>query len=232
MIRFNGVDLEETFPEVKVEDIRVGPIQITPVARQRINPGQDFIRMTEGNRTIVITFAIQIDDIDERIAKLEELKEWAMPYQESQLSLPMYPGKHFDCICTGYPEPSYRQWWEAKLRFVFTTFDNPFLTSDDEIRASCGAQFSVSGSAAPLMRIERRLSSRTANQTYSADGKSMFFEQIPAGNMIIDLNRQTAEVSGASIMQYFGKTSKFIEPKTGNILIAGVGTVIYRERWK
>lgn len=232
MIKFNGVDLEETFPEVKIEDIRVNPIQITPVARQRINAGQDFIRMTEGNRTIVITFAIQIDDKDERIAKLEEIKTWAMPYQESQLALPMYPGKHFDCRCTGFPEPSYRQWWESKLRLVFTTFDNPFLTSDDEIRASCGSQFSVSGSAAPLMRIERRLSSRVANQTYAADGKSMFFEQIPAGSMIIDLNRQTAEVSGTSIMQYFGKTSKFIEPRTGNILISGVGTVIYRERWK
>ena len=232
MIKFNGVDLEETFPEVKIEDIRVNPIQITPVARQRINAGQDFIRMTEGNRTIVITFAIQIDDIDERIEKLEEIKAWAMPYTESQLVLPMYPGKHFDCRCTGYPEPSYRQWWESKLRLVFTTFDNPYLTSDDEIRASCGSQFSVSGSAAPVMRIERRLSGRVANQTYSADGKSMFFEQIPAGNMVIDLNRQTAEVSGTSIMQYFGTTSKFIEPRTGNILISGVGTVIYRERWK
>lgn len=232
MIKFNGIDLEETIPELKVEDIRVNPIQITPVVRQRIGAGQDFIRMTEGTRTIVITFALQIDDLDERIAKLEEVKQWAMPYQESQLSLPMYPDKHFDCRCTGYPEPSYRQWWEAKLRLVFTTFNNPYLTSDDEIRANCGTQFSVGGTAAPQMRIERQLSSKVANQTYAADGKSMFFEQIPAGKMLIDLNRQTAEVGGASIMQYFGKTSKFIEPRTGNILISGVGTVIYRERWR
>ena len=59
----------------------------------------------------------------------------------------------------------------------------------------------------------------------------MFFDQIPAGKLLIDLNRQTAEVSGTSIMQNFGKTSKFIEPRTGNILITGTGTVVYRERW-
>lgn len=232
MIKFNGIDLEETIPELKIEDIQVSPIQITPVARQRINSGLDFIRMTEGSRTITITFAIPVDNIDERIEKLEELKAWAMLYQESQLSLPMFPGKHFDCRCTAYPVPSYRQWWENGMRLVFTTFNNPYLTSDDEIRASCGTQFSVGGTASPMMRIERRLSSMVANQTYAADGKSMFFEKIPAGSLLIDMNRQTAQVSGTSIMQYFGKTSKFIEPRTGNILISGVGTIIYRERWK
>jgi hypothetical protein len=59
----------------------------------------------------------------------------------------------------------------------------------------------------------------------------MFFEQIPAGNLVIDLNKQTAAVSGTSIMMYFGKTSRFIQPVTGNITIAGTGTVTYRERW-
>ena len=83
-----------------------------------------------------------------------------------------------------------------------------------------------------MMRIERTLASAVANQTYASGGKSMFFEQIPAGRMLIDLNKQTAEVSGTSIMQYFGKTSKFIEPRTGNITISGTGTVVYRERWR
>ena len=231
MILFNGKDLEEIAP-VKIEDIRVGPIQITPVARQRITGGQDFIRMTEGNRTIVITFALQNEDKDERFTQLEDIKAWAKPYTDGVLSLPMYPDRHFDCRCTGFPEPSYRQWWESKLRLVFTTFDNPYLTSDEEIRANCGQQFSVAGSAPPMMRIERTLASAIANQTYASDGKSMFFEQIPAGRMLIDLNKQTAEVSGTSIMQYFGKTSKFIEPRTGNITISGTGTVVYRERWR
>jgi hypothetical protein len=59
----------------------------------------------------------------------------------------------------------------------------------------------------------------------------MFFSQIPAGRLVIDLNRQTAEVSGQSIMQYFSPTSRFIEPVPGNITITGNGNIYYRERW-
>lgn len=230
MIIFNGVDLEEIAP-VKIDDIRVSPIQTNPVARQRVGFGQDFVRMTGGNRTITVTFALLLQDRDERFEALQKIVEWARPFEECVLSLPMYPGKHFDCRCTGYPEPSYRQWWESKLRLTFTTFDNPFLTSDDEIRATCGVPFNIGGTAPPLMRITRQVPSRSANQTYAANGQSMFFSVIPAGALVIDLNRQTAEVGGTSIMQYFSQTSRFIEPTTGAITISGNGAIIYRERW-
>lgn len=230
MIIFNGVDLETIAP-VKIDDIRVSPIQTTPTARQRVGFGQDFVRMTGGNRTITITFAVLIEDRDERYRILEAIKEWARPYEEHALSLPMFEKKHFDCMCTGYPEPSYRQWWESKLRLVFTTFGNPFLTSDDEIKTNCGVPFSIGGNAPPLIQITRKLTSKVSNQTYSANGQSMVFSQIPAGNLVIDLNKQTAEVSGVSIMQYFGVTGKFIKPVTGNITIAGTGAISYRERW-
>lgn len=230
MIIFNGVDLEEIAP-VKIDDIRVSPIQTTPVARQRLGFGQDFVRMTGGNRTIAITFALLNQDRDERFKLLEAIKEWADPYTEHALSLPMYEKKHFDCICTGYPEPSYRQWWESKLRLTFTTFDNPYLTSDDEIKTQCGTPFSIGGTAPPLIQITRKLTSTVSNQTYAANGQSMVFSKIPTGNLLIDLNKQTAEVSGTSIMQFFGITSRFIKPVTGNITITGTGTITYRERW-
>ena len=230
MISFNGIDLQEIVP-VKIEDIRVSPIQTTPTVRQRIDFGQDFIRMTGANRTATITFSLLNEDRDERFDQLQQIVEWANPYNEGVLKLPMFEDRHLDCICTGYPEPSYRQWWESKLRLVFTTFENPYWSSDDEIRANCGVPFSVGGTAPPLIRIERTLTSKAANQTYASNGKSMFFSQIPSGKMIIDLNKQTAEVSKTSIMQYFGKTSKFIEPTTGNITITGTGTIFYRERW-
>ena len=161
MILFNNVDLEDIAP-VKIDDIRVSPIQTTPVSRQRYGFGQDYVRMTGGNRTITITFALLEEDKDERFRLLEDIKEWADPFKEHALSLPMYTGKHFDCICTGYPEPSYRQWFESKLRLVFTTYGNPYLTSDDENRANCNTQFSISGTAPPIMRIERSVPSATA----------------------------------------------------------------------
>ena len=230
MIIFNGVDLEEIAP-VKIEDIRVTPMNVQPVERQNVGIGQNFIRMTGGQRTITVTFALLNDNKDERFELLEAIKEWARPWEECPLILPMYPGKHFDCRCTKYPEPSYRQWWESKLRLVFTTFENPYLTSNEELRAGMNEQLVIGGTAPPLIRIERRLSSRVANQTYACNGQSMFFSQIPAGQLKIDLNKQTAEVSGSTIMQYFGKTSQFIEPVNGNMTITGNGTIIYRERW-
>ena len=230
MIKFGGVDLTDIAP-VRIDDIRVNPIQVTPVARQRIGFGQDFVRMTGGNRTIVITFALLEADLDARFQTIQEIIKWAQPFEECPLVLPMDENKYFDCRCTSHPEPSYRQWWESKLRLVFTTFDNPYWTSNEEIRTQCGTPFSVGGTAPPLMKITRTLVSRVANQTYAANGQSMFFEQIPAGNLKIDLNRQTADVSGTSIMQYFGKTGQFITPTTGNITITGNGQILYRERW-
>ena len=232
MIIFNGADLQDIAPaKIKIEDVRISPIEINPVVRQRIDLGQDFVRMTGGTRTIAITFAVLEEDKDLRYDYLEQIKEWARPFQQGPLVLPMYPGKYFDCICTVYPEPSYRQWWESKLRLVFTTFENPYLTSNDEIRANCGDPLTIGGTAPPLMRIERKLSSAVANQTYACNGRSMMFTRIPAGQMKIDLNKQTAEVSGSSIMQWYTKTGKFIVPAIGNMTITGTGTIIYRERW-
>lgn len=230
MINFNGVNLEDIAP-VKIKDIQVSPISISPVANQRIGLGQDFVRMTGGQRTITITFALLDEDIDDRFNVLEDIKNWATPFEDHPLVLPMFPESHFDVRCTKYPEPSYRQWWESKLKLVFTTFENPYLTSNDEISANAGEALTIGGTAPPLIRIERNVSSGIANQTYACNGKSMFFSQIPAGKMTIDLNMQTAEVSGASIMKYFGKTSRFIEPVNGNMTITGIGTIIYRERW-
>ena len=230
MIIFNGVDLEEIAP-VKIEDIRVNPMSAQAVYNQKVGIGQDFVRMSNGQRTIVITFALLVEDKNERFRLLESIKEWARPWEECPLILPMYEDKHFDCRCTGYPEPSYRQWWESRLRLVFTTYENPYLTSNDEIRAATNDPLTIGGTAPPLVRIERKLTSKVANQTYSCNGQSMYFSQIPAGNLKIDLNKQTAEVSGSSIMQYFGKTSRFITPVAGNMTVTGSGTIIYRERW-
>lgn len=230
MIRFNGVNLEDIAP-VKIEDIRPGPIDTQAVVNQRIGLGQNFVRMTGGSRQIVVTFALLVEDKDQRFEYLEAIKEWAQPWKECPLILPMFPNKHYDCRCTGYPEPSYRQWWESKLRLVFTTYENPYLTSNDEIRASMNTPLAIGGTAPPLIRIERFLPSRASEQSYSCNGKTMFFSTIPAGQMIIDLNKQTAAVGNNSIMKYFGKTSRFIEPVAGYMTITGTGTIVYRERW-
>lgn len=232
MIIFNGVDLTETIP-VKVEDIMVSPIQLSPVARQRaIQFGAEFIRLAGGTRTVTITFAMLDIDITEREAQMQALRDWASIGKEYTLELPEFANKHLECAVTSLPDHSYRKWWENKLKIVFTAFNNPYWTSNDLIEVPCGNTFSIGGSAPPLMTIEYKRITAASNQTYSNGTDSMTFTQIPAGNMVIDLNKQTAAIGKTSFMSKYNPTSTWIVPKVGaNQKITGKGTIKYRERW-
>jgi phage-related protein len=232
MIIFNGVDLMETIP-VQIEDIAVSPIQLNPVARFRaIGFGADFVRMGGGERTVTITFALLEADRTEREKAMQALRDWACIGAEYTLELPEFENRHLECAVTMLPDHSYRKWWENKLRIQFTCYNNPYWTSNDLIEVPCGNLFSIGGSAPPLMTIERRGSTPLSNATYSNGSESMTFTTIPAGNLTIDLNRQTAAIGNASIMRYYTPTSTWIAPKVGaNQRINGTGTIKYRERW-
>ena len=233
MIVFNGVQLESV-ANVMVEDIRVNPIQYNPVTRARaIQYGSEFVRMRGGERKITINFAILEEDPVVRREMLTAVSQWARTDAEHKLELPQDPTRCFWCVCTSKPEPSTRQWWESKLRLVFTCFNNPFWTDKAEKSVACGTAFTVLGDAPPLMRIERTVSGSAAqNQTYSNGTQSMTFSSIPVGNMVIDLDAQTAAVGGSSIMSNYQASGSFIIPKTGTQTITGTGTVKYRERWE
>ena len=234
MIYFDSVALESVAP-VKVDDIHVSPVPLSPVTRQRaIRFGADYVRMGGGARTVNITFALLEINRDTRRKQLDAITNWAQVGQKKWLQLPNYEGRHLEAVCTSLPEPSLRMWWESKLRLVFTCFDDPFWIANDEKSAACGSAFFVGGNAhdGPLMRIERTLSAAASNQAYSDGNDTMTFSSIPAGNMVIDLNRQTAAVGGVSFMQYYTFGSHFIQPKNGTQTITGTGTVKFRERWE
>ena len=88
------------------------------------------------------------------------------------------------------------------------------------------------------MRIERTLSSSASNQSYGitvpqgTSLETMSFTTIPAGNLVIDLNNQTAYVGAANIMEFYTAFSSFIIPRVGTQTITGTGTVKYRERFE
>lgn len=231
MIYFNGTALESVAP-VKIEDIRVSPITQAPVSRDRaLNAGADFIRTRDGTRTIMITFAIIEQDYDTRQQYIEAVTAWATSEKPEPMQLPYHENKVIDVLCTSLPDPSTRQWWESRLSLTFTAFD-PYFYATTEKSAECGAQFEVSGNAPPIMRIERTLSEDADDQSYSDGVNTMTFTAIPAGDMVIDLNRQTAKVGNTSIMSAYTFDSTFLKPKTGTQTITGTGTVKWRERWK
>ena len=232
MIVFNGVALESV-ANVKIEDIRVSPIKLNPVARGRaIRFGSEFVRMGGGERTVTITFALLDMNEINRHAAIMAISQWAKTDAEYRLELPNEPNRYLTCVCTSKPEPSTRQWWESKLRLVFTCYDNPYWTAKNTKSVSCGTSFNVLGDAPPLMTITRTLTSTASNQTYSNATESMTFTTVPSGTMTIDLNRQTAQVGDASIMEYYNPSGRFLIPKTGTQTISGTGTVNYKERWE
>ena len=232
MIRYAGVELTDVAP-VKIDDIVVSPIALSPVARGRaVSWGSDFVRMGGGTRTVTVTFALLESAYADRERILQDIRDWAKTDKEYTLELPHFDDRHLDCVCTAHPDTSYRKWWENKLRLVFTCYDNPYWTSNQLIEVPCGQMFSIGGSAQPQITIERTGVMPLTNATYAGMGGSMQFSTIPAGTMVIDLNRQTAAIGNTSIMRYYVPTSVWIVPKTGAYQqISGVGTVKYRERW-
>ena len=232
MILYDGVDIK-SIADIRIEDIRVSSIQYEPAVRARpVKGGAFFIRNRGGVRTVTITFALLDEDQIHRQAALDAISIWAKTDKEYKIELPGHPDKYLVGVCTAKPDPSLRQWWEGNLRITFTCFNNPYWNSIVEKSAACGSDFIARGDAPPLMRIERTLSSQATNQSYGLDGKTITFSQIPTGNLVIDLDEQTAAVGSTDIMQYYNVNSRFLIPRTGLMNISGSGTVKYRERWE
>lgn len=232
MIGFDGISLDSV-AGVKIKDVQVFPIEYDEVTRPRaIRAGSDFVRSRAGTRKVQITFGLLDDNMNNRQAALMAISQWAKNDKEYQLELPGHPDHYLMALCTDKPEPSLRQWWESKLRLVFTCIENPFWNAKNEKSVACGTQFTALGDAPPLMRIERTLGSAASNQSYALDGRTMTFTSIPAGSMVIDLDNQTAYVGSTNIMQYYNVNSKFLIPRIGVQTISGTGTVKYRERWQ
>lgn len=233
MIFFDNIDMQSV-ADVRIEDVRVSSIKYSPLVRSRAtSPGSVFVLNRPASRTVSIIFALLKEDRMARQAALDAINAWAKTDREYKLELPGHPDHYLMAVCTAKPDPSLRQWWESKLRIVFSCFDDPFWNAKIEKSVACGTAFYVLGDAPPRMRIERTLSGAASNQSYSLDGRTMTFSSIPAGNMVIDLDptKQTAKVGTTSIMQYYAMTSRWIIPRTGQQTITGIGTVKYRERF-
>ena len=232
MILFDGVDIQSV-ADVKIEDIRVSAIQIKDVVRDRpIAAGATFVRAKYGTRTVTVTFALLNDDRISRHAALMAINAWAKSDKEYKIELPQAPDFYLVGVCTAKPDPSVRQWWESKLRLVFTCYENPFWTSKIEKTATCGTEFFVQGNAEPLMRIIKTRSEDASDVQYALNGRTINFSTVPSGDMEIDVNNQTAKVGTASIMGNYNIVSRWIIPTVGLQTVTGDGIVKYRERWQ
>lgn len=240
MIWFNDISISDIAP-VKIVDILVSPIQMTPTARQRpCGWGADFVRMTGGTRTVTVEFALLLDDMETRQNALLALSGWARSEDPGKIEITGHEGRYLEGVCTALPEPSIRQWWESKLRITFTCFD-PFwkgAVSHSQAFSDGALSLFIPGSAEPEMSLVWT-NTAVSDWTFTADGRSMTFEDLPAGAVDINLNRQTASVNGESIMSRFvlGGGNTFIRPRAGRVEItctttgSDTPTLVWRERW-
>lgn len=232
MISYDNIDLLSV-ANVRIEDIRVSAISLSPVVRSRaISAGSLFVRNRAGTRTVTVNFAILSSDINTRQAALGAINAWAKTDKEYRIELIGHPEHYLTGVCTSKPDPSTRQWWESKLRLVFTCYDNPYWTDKVEKSVACGTAFTVLGDAPPLMRIVKARSSSASDVTYSNGSKTIRFSTVPSGDMVINLNDETARVGAASIMQYYNPVSRWFSPVTGPQTITGDGIIRYRERFE
>ena len=232
MISYDNIDIRSV-ADVKIEDIRVSSISLSQTERPRtISAGSVFVRNRAAKRTVTVTFAILSDDINARQAALMAINAWAKTDKEYRIELIGHPDHYLTGVCTSKPDPSTRQWWESKLRLVFTCYDNPYWTDKVEKSVACGTAFTVLGDAPPFMRIVKARSSSASNVSYSNGSKTITFSTVPSGDMVINLNNETARVGSTSIMQYYQATSRWFAPKTGAQTITGDGIIRYRERFE
>ena len=225
---FHGIPLANV-AAAKITDITVSPIQWRPTARARpVRAGADFVRNVGGERTVAMTFVILERDTELRQQAISAVNAWLHTDQPAKLVLPGHPGRYLLAECTEFPESYTRQYW-TEMRAVWTCYE-PYWYSMTEKTCACGTAFTVAGSAPPDMWITDTLSA-TADRVYSDGTDTMTFDDVPAGNLVIDLEHQTAAVGGTSVMSTYTFGSTFIIPKTGATTITGTGTVHWRERW-
>ena len=236
MIVFNGIDLQNVAP-VDITDIVVGTVKRNAVTSDRpTRPGVEFVRITDNIRTVAITLADRTNDMETRLSEIDAINAWAAGDGPGRLVLPYRGGKYIEAVCTQYIEPSYRQWWETKLKLTFTAYD-PYFCDPAEKRLDAdlgGATVKVAGSAEPLMRITQYPEVQVNSLYWTVNGKTVTISgTIPAGAYTLDLNRQTiTDSNGNSFSSMITLASRFPEFSKSMTVVTGLdSTVFWRERY-
>lgn len=234
MIVYRDINITDIAP-VEIADIVCGSVRRSAVTRQRpINPGAEFVRVTDSTRTITVTIADLTNDMETRLSEIEAINAWAAGDEPGKLVLPYRDGKYLLALCTQYIEPSYRQWWESKLKLVFTAYE-PYFYAPVENTLVLGSTAHIAGSGEPLVRIETTLESSATDLEWTDGTNTLTLTDgtIPAGKITVDLNNETiTDASGNSLSSLLTLASRFPKiQRTMGITCASGGNLVWRERY-
>lgn len=237
MIIYKGISITDVAP-VDIADIVVSGVKRNVTARDRMtHAGAEFVRVVDQTRQVTITLADRTNDAETRLSEIDAINAWAAGDQPEKLVLPYRDGKYLMALCTSFVEPSYRQWWENKLKLVFTAYE-PYFYAPAENSApvsTTGRAFSITGTAEPLMRIETVLTQERSSLSWTFDDTVTLALSgtIPAGTVTVDLNHQTIRHStGTNLNTMLTLASRFPEIKRKMAVTASrSGTLYWRERY-
>ena len=227
MISFGGAFLEDVSP-VRVISAAVGPAGVRPLAHQLPGRGARLVRVSYAARQVIIRFVLTDGDAGMAAEHLMRINEWAGGAEEKRLTLPGCGAAHLMAVCTELPSLELSRAGDGVMRLRFTAFD-PFWRADAEKSSPAGEVF-IGGSAPPLMRLTCRVES-AGDVVWRCGGVKTRFADVPPGCLTVDLNDNTAELDGVSVINRFDPAGAFIKPQTGRIALSGPGRIIWRERW-
>ncbi len=237
MIIYNGIDITDVAP-VDIADIVVSGVKRNVVSRDRMtHAGAEFVRVTDQTRQVTITLADRTNDEETRLSEIDAINAWAAGDQPGKLVLPYRDGKYLMALCASFVEPSYRQWWETKLKLVFTCYDPYFYApAENSVSVSTmGRVFRLTGTAEPLVRIETVLTQERQSLSWTVNSKTLELSgTIPAGTVTVDLNAQTIRHSNGTtnLNAMLTLASRFPEIKRSmSVEASRSGTLYWRERY-
>lgn len=232
-IYFNEIQMQTVAP-VKIIDIVIGAPEVLTVAKERpLRDGALYVRRTRGTRSIGITFTLLEQNPAQRRQYIHALTEWAQSQTPQKLRLCTEPLGYLNAVCTSYPTQSSNEYWEP-LKMTFTAFD-PYFHGPEIVQA-VNMPVLVKSSDAPSIKIVQQINSPLTNPAWTMNAESLtLVGTVGVGELIIDFDKQTITLNGASLMSQLTIGSVFFDLQQGSNVIStsnGAGGVLtIQERW-
>lgn len=234
MVVYDNKRLEDISNDIYILDVIVHPpaIRSTSIA-PALADGEMFARKQYGKRQVDVLFVVLENDSDRRSNILHDINQWAYSTEEKKLLVPQEQNGYLMAVCTGIPEDSARDYWEA-LTISFTCY-NPYYLSHFEYSEDIGKTINIKRADDPAWRIEFDIAQNLSSPVWGIKDKQLIFSKLSPGKLILDRQKESATIDGASVLPSMLLGSRFFRLAHGANTIdvqGGAGGRIYwRERW-
>lgn len=238
MVKYNSRSLEAISDALHIVEVLVSAPDVNNTTIQpALRHGDIFARQRYGTRKVTITFVVMEDDEAARRQIIREVCSWARSTEPQKLELPQEPNGYLMAVCSGLPDNNAREYWNT-LTLSFLA-DDPFFYANTESNQA----IPLNGFAGIWLlqydgadwRLEQTISGGLTAPMWRIGDTQISFSALPAGQLVIRRDKQSADIDGESVLPAMMLGSRFFDLKTGANMIetsGGAGGMLYwRERW-